>query len=853
MKLSKVYEPDKYERDIYALWLKTGSFEPNQSRDTFTVVMPPPNANAPLHIGHALTVAVEDTMIRFNRLQGKAALYLPGADHAGFETWVVYEKQLNKQGKARFDFTREELFDQVWSFVEENKGTMLEQTKALGASVDWNRFTYTLDEKIVKTAYQTFKKMWDDDLIYRGERIVNYCTVHDTSFADIEVEYIEHTDKLWHIEYPLTDGSGSVTVATTRLETMLGDTAVAVHPEDKKYKKMIGKTAKLPLTDREIPIVADEAVEQEFGTGAVKVTPAHDPTDFEIGERHDLPAISVIGFDGKLTAHVPEKYIGLSVEAGRQAVLADLKSGKHLVKEEELTHSVGHCYKCGSVIEPLLKDQWFIRVEPLAKPALKALKAGEIDFYPESRKSMLIDYLENLKDWNISRQIAWGIPIPAFRSVDEPSEWIFDERVNQELIHVDGKAYTRDPDVFDTWFSSGQWPFATLGYPDDKDFKRFYPTSMMETGYDILFPWVSRMIMLGLYVTGTVPFKQVYLHGLITDPDGQKMSKSKGNVVNPMEMLEKYGSDALRMGLLHGRSPGLNQAFDESKVIGARNFANKLWNISRYIEGILGDDFRPEEPKPKFAADEWMLHRLSAETQVITGLMAEYRFSEAYERLYALIWDDFADWYVEVSKVQLNRPLLAHLLEQLLILVHPLAPFVSETIWQTLTWTEGELITADWPKEDKTKYDSEEFNTIKAVVTEIRDLKTRLHLRESTLYHQGNPFIDDNRDLIIKLTNIADVRQVKSGQGLHLTQSVDDAWLDVEHNVLRDYLDKLETELTDLENDIKMLENRLANKQYVKNAPKKLVGDSKAQLKDKKAQQERLKQQINSAQTSLRK
>lgn len=851
MKLPKVYEPSKYEADVYALWEQSGAFQPKDGGEPFTIALPPPNANAPLHIGHALTIAVEDTMMRFNRLHGRSALYLPGADHAGFETWVVYERQLGKEGKTRFDFSRSELFDQVWNFVETNKGTMLDQTKALGASVDWDRFTYTLDEKVVKTAYDTFKKMWDDDLIYRGERIVNYCTVHDTSFADIEIEYIEHTDKLWQIKYPLTDGSGHITVATTRPETMLGDTAVAVHPDDKRYAKMVGKTVKLPLTEREIPIITDEAIETEFGTGAVKVTPAHDPTDFEIGERHDLPAISVIGFDGKLTVHAPEEYQGLTVEDARKQVLSDLKKGKFLDGESDLTHTKAHCYKCSSIIEPLLKDQWFIRVESLAKQAIDALKQGKIKFYPESRLKMLINYLENLKDWNISRQIAWGIPIPAFRSVDEPSEWIFDTRVDQELITIDGRSYTRDPDVFDTWFSSGQWPFITLNYPDGRDFKRFYPLSVMETGYDILYPWVSRMIMLGLYVTGQVPFKEVYLHGLVTDPEGQKMSKSKGNVINPMEVLEKYGADALRVGLLHGRSPGLNQAFDESKVVGARNFANKLWNISRYIEGVLGENFKPSQPEEKFAADEWLLSRLNTATADISALLAEHRFSEGYERLYSLVWDDFADWYIEASKVQLNESLLAHGLKTILKLTHPFMPFVTETIWQTLGWTEGQLITANWPESSKKSPDATEFTTIQQVISEIRDLKTTLRLRETTLYHKGNQFIEDNSDIVTKLSGVVEVRQVESGQGLHLTVPGVEAWLDVEHNVIRQYLDKLTDHKSSVAGSIKTLEARLGNKKYVKNAPKKLVAESKAQLTAHQDQLEHLEKQIKSAQNSL--
>lgn len=852
MKLSKVYEPHKYESDIYALWEKSGSFEPSKGKETFTILMPPPNANAPLHIGHALTAAIQDVMIRYQRLQGKAALYLPGADHAGFETWVVYEKQLNKEGKTRFDFSREELYDQVYAFVEQNKGTMIAQTKALGASVDWSRFTYTLDEHIVKTAYSTFKKMWKEKLIYRGERIVNYCTVHDTSFSDIEVEYIPRDTKLRYIKYPLTDGSNEIIVATVRPESMLGDTAIAVHPKDKRYKSFVGKTVKLPLTHREIPVIADEAVDQDFGTGALKVTPAHASDDFEIAQRHDLPAISVIGFDGKITSEAPEKYQGMTVDEARQAVVDDLKAEKLLEKEEDYQNTLAVCYKCGSAIEPLLKDQWFVRMQPLADRAIKAIKQDKITFYPANKKEHALRYLENIKDWNISRQIAWGIPIPAFRSVDEPSEWIFDERVEQELIHVNGRAYTRDPDVFDTWFSSGQWPYATLNFPDGEDYKRFYPTSVMETGGEIFNQWVLRMIMLGLYRTGKVPFETVYIHGYVLAEDGTKMSKSLGNVVNPMEIIESYGSDALRMGIISGRTPGTPSAFSQDKVVGARNFANKLWNISRYIESVLGDSFKLQEPKAKYAADEWLLGRLNDEIGHITNLMDKNRFSESFERLYAFVWEDFADWYIEASKSQLNEAVLAHALKNILILAHPFAPFVTETIWQTLTWTEGELITTDWPKIDKSKFDSKEFETVKSIITEIRDLKTRLRLRESTLYHKGDEFIDDNRDLIINMSGIADVRQVKSGQGLHLTQSGIDAWLDVEHNVIREYLDKLKEEKQATESSAQALQARLDNKQYIKNAPKKLVQETKEQLKQKQERIEIISNQIRSAKTSLR-
>ncbi|MBS0555438.1 MAG: valine--tRNA ligase, partial [Proteobacteria bacterium] len=525
------------------------------------------------------------------------------------------------------------------------------------------------------------------------ERLVNFCAFHGTAFADIEVVHKEEDGHLWNIRYPLVDGSGEVVVATTRPETMLGDTAVAVNPGDKRYAKLVGKTVRLPLTNREIPVVADDFVDIRFGTGAVKVTPAHDPNDFEIGQRHDLPSVSVINHEGKLF-DVPEKYRGLTVDEGRKKVVDDLREQGFLVKTEDHKHSVGHCYKCDTVIQPLLREQWFISVKPLAATAIKALKEDRIEFHPSTKKKQLIQYLEGLKDWNISRQIAWGIPIPAFQNVEDPDDWIYDERVKEEEVTVGEKVYRRDPDVFDTWFSSSSWPYVTLDYPKGRDFKEFYPLSVMETGADILYPWVSRMIMLGLYETGKIPFNDVYLHGLIQDPHGQKMSKSKGNVVNPIAKVSQYGSDAFRMGIISDESAGNNRPYDESKLIGARNFANKLWNIARYIEGVVGE--RPERgsAKPKSAADHWILSKLQHTQERMDGELERYRFAEAYNTLYHFAWDDLADWYVETSKTQPDKTLLAYLLERVLVLAHPFAPFVTETIWQTLDWENGSVLAA---------------------------------------------------------------------------------------------------------------------------------------------------------------
>lgn len=843
MKLPKVYEPQQYEKDIYALWEKSNSFAPSDKGDPYSIVIPPPNANGNLHIGHALTLGLEDIAVRYHRLKGDSTLLLPGADHAGFETQVVYEKQLAKAGKSRFDFSREDLYGQVWDFVAQNRTNFEDQIRRIGASVDWNHYTFTLDEKIVKRAYATFKKMWDEGLVYRGERLVNFCTHHGTAFADIEVVHKEEKSHLWHLRYPTADGEGEVVVATTRPETMFGDVAVAVHPDDERYTHLIGKTVKLPLTNREIPIIADDFVEREFGTGAVKITPAHDQNDFDAGQRHDLPKVTVIDHEGKLNHEVPEVYRGLNVAEARKKVAADLKEQGYLVKTEKHAHNVGHCYKCGTVIQPLLREQWFINMQPLAKPAIEALEADRITFYPASKRDQLISYLKGLRDWNISRQIAWGIPIPAFQNVDDADDWIFDERVDQEIIEVrteqgDVRTYRRDPDVFDTWFSSSSWPYATLDYPDGDDFKQFYPLSLMETGGEILYPWVSRMLMLGLYVTGDIPFKAVYIHGYVMAEDGTKMSKSLGNVINPIDVIEKYGSDALRMGIVASRAPAVNRGYDPRKVEDARNFCNKLWNIARYIEDRLGDGDKAvdmqAEPKPETAADHWVLSKLQQSAEEMADHLENYRFAEAYDSLYHFVWDDFADWYVEASKAAPNSSILTYCLRSILQLAHPYAPFVTETIWQTLTG-EGDslLATSSWPKVragDKKAADT--FESIRTTVSETRYITRALGVRKATLYYRdGEDFFRDSAGLIAKLANLDGVVAAPTDvNGLHLTQTPYDCWLDIDLQKRKDYLVELETKQKAQQEAINRLKARLDNKSYTENAPKHVVQQTELQI-----------------------
>lgn len=849
MKLPKNYEPKEYEESIYALWEEKGAFKPKHrgNKESFSVVIPPPNANADLHIGTGMTLAIEDIAIRYQRMLGKSVMLVPGADHAGFETQSVYEKQLAKEGKSRFDFSREDLYKQIWDFVALNRSKFEIQMRALGASPDWDHFTYTLDQKVVDRAYATFKQMWDDKLVYRGERLVNYCTFHGTGFADVEVEYKEQNGYIWSIRYPLSDSSGEVVVATTRPETMLGDVAVAVHPEDARYQHLIGKTIKLPLTHREIPILADEFVERDFGTGAVKITPAHDINDYEVAGRHDLPMISIIDGEGKLNHNAPERYQGLSVNEAREVILEDLEGLGALIETKEHVNNVGHCYKCGTVIEPLLKEQWFVDMKPLAKKAIEVLREGKITFYPSSKKDQLIRYLEGLRDWNISRQIAWGIPIPAFQNIDDPDDWIFNTNVDQKVIELEGKTYHRDPDVFDTWFSSSSWPYATLDFPDSNDFKQFYPLSLMETGGEILYPWVSRMIMLGLYVTGEIPFKDVYIHGYVMAEDGSKMSKSIGNVVNPMPIIEKYGSDALRMGIIAGRSPAVNRGYDPRRVEEARNFCNKMWNIARFIEGVLEDKLEfNAKPHPESLPDHWVIHQISTVGAEIGRHLDEYRFSEGYEALYHLIWDDLADWYIEASKGAANASVLSWTLQATLKLAHPFAPFVTEAIWQSLYESADELlITSSWPEEEKSNEDSASaFEDIKQIVTEVRHIKTMLKIKGGELLFNSDKFIDKHSELITKLARLEKVTPNDKMSGIQLTQSTHECWLNIEPEVAKTFVTSLEIQLIDSENQLSSLKKRLGNKSYVEKAPAHLVKATQDQISQIEAELETINSQL---------
>jgi len=725
------YVPALFEQKLSAFWEKKGFFKGvvEKGKKPFCIVLPPPNANADLHLGHAMYV-YEDIMIRYRKMQGDNTLWLYGTDHAGIETQFVFEKQLRKEGKSRFDFERSVLFQMIFDFVSKNKDIMKGQMQKLGFGLDYGNPKFPMDADIVKIVHSTFKKLFDNGLTYRAKKLVNYCISCGTSFSDLEVDYMERETMLWTIRYPLVEGNGSITIATTRPETLLGDTAIAVNPKDKRYKKLIGSYAIVPLIGRQIPIIDDEAVDMKFGTGAVKITPAHDHNDWEMGQRHSLFHIQVIGTDGKMTKDAGE-YAGLTISKAREAVLLSLKEKGLLIEEKKHIHRVGRCYRCKRIIEPLPKEQWFISIKPLAQKAIEAVKKGEVEIYPKRFKKELIRILDNFIDWNISRQIVWGIRIPAYecqklKAESQKSEsWFVSVEKPEKCLICGTCAFHQDEDTFDTWFSSGQWPFVTLMTSGEEMYKHFYPTSVMETGHDILRAWVARMLMLGLHITGKVPFKTIFLHGLVRDKKGQKMSKSKGNVVNPLEVIKTFGADVLRASLVFETKEGSDVVLTDEKMIGMRNFGNKLWNIGRFIFmnkqqiQALNSNSNPHsssrpsdsegrdlasETSEKHAALDFSppkadrndigktLSKLEKEFEGVKkkyhANMDTYKFGQVLGDLHAFVWHQFADIYIEELKEELKKgnKEVAQLLEVVFLesisLLHPFIPFETEALWQ---------------------------------------------------------------------------------------------------------------------------------------------------------------------------
>ena len=735
--LPKIYDPKEVENRIYQVWEKNHYFhtEIDRSKKPFTIVMPPPNVTGQLHMGHAMDAALQDILIRFKRMQGYCALWVPGVDHAGIATQIKVEEELRKEGLTRYDLGREKFLERVWAWKQKFGNRIVEQQKKLGASCDWDRARFTMDEGCSKAVREVFVSLYEKGLIYKGSRIINWCPHCVTALSDAEVEYQDKPGHLWHIRYPLSDGSGEVIVATTRPETMLGDSGVAVHPDDARYKEIVGKTCILPLVNKEIPIVADEYVDMAFGTGCVKMTPAHDPNDFEVGLRHNLEVIRVLDDNGKIN-EFGGKYHGMDRYSARKAIVADLEAEGYLVKVEEHQHNVGTCYRCHNDVEPIISAQWFVKMKPLAEEAIRVVQDGETKFVPDRFSKTYLNWMENVRDWCISRQLWWGHQIPAWYCADCGHVTVSREDACKcEACH--SKNITRDEDVLDTWFSSALWPFETLGWPDrTEDLDFFYPTDVLVTGYDIIFFWVARMIFSGCEHTKKTPFHTVLIHGLVRDDKGRKMSKSLGNGIDPLEMIEQYGSDALRMNMITGNSPGNDMRFYVERCEAMRNFANKIWNASRYVMMNLSID---KNELPAFSEleteDKWLLSGLNTLITEVTENLDRYELGVAVQKIYDFIWDTYCDWYIELTKARLYngtaesklvaQKVLVYALDQILKLLHPFMPFITEDIWQAIPHEGASIMIADWPTANPAFSFPEEEQEMEMVIAAIRAVRNR--------------------------------------------------------------------------------------------------------------------------------
>lgn len=767
--LPKVYEPREVEGRVYEMWEKNGCFEGHRDPDKrpFTIVMPPPNVTGQLHMGHAMDCTLQDILIRFKRMQGYAALWVPGTDHAGIATQIKVEEELRKsEGLTRYDLGREKFLERVWDWKHKFGNRIVEQQKKLGASCDWSRARFTMDEGLSNAVRHVFVSLYNKGLIYKGSRIINWCPHCVTALSDAEVEYKEKPGHLWHIRYPIAGEEGRyVTVATTRPETMLGDTGVAVNPEDGRYRDIVGKKCILPLVNKEIPIVADAYVDMEFGTGCVKMTPAHDPNDFEVGLRHNLESIRVLDDNGKVVEGYG-RYSGMDRYEARKAIVADLEEGGYLVKVEEHTHNVGTCYRCGTDVEPIISAQWFVKMEPLAREALRVVNDGEVKFVPDRFSKIYTNWMENVHDWCISRQLWWGHRIPAW-TCEDCGGMTVSETDPTECQHCHSTHIHQEEDVLDTWFSSALWPFSTLGWPDEgsEDFKYFYPTDVLVTGYDIIFFWVARMIFSACEHTGKPPFHTVFIHGLVRDDKGRKMSKSLGNGIDPLEMADQYGADALRFNLITGNSPGNDMRFYTERCEAMRNFANKIWNASRFLMMNLTID-RCELPGRLELEDKWILSKLNSVIPEVTENMERYELGVAAQKVYDFIWDSYCDWYIELTKTRLQgededsklraQQVLCYVLTETLKLLHPFMPFITEEIWQALPHSGDYLMLQQWPQHRAELDFPEEEKAMELIMDAIRGVRARraemnvppskkAQLTVSTLeravFEQGIPFL----------------------------------------------------------------------------------------------------------------
>lgn len=849
--LAKAYEPKEVEDRIYDFWMKGKYFhaEVDPKKKPYTIVIPPPNITGQLHLGHAMDETLQDTLIRWRRMQGYSALWLPGTDHASIATEAKIVEAMRKEGITKEEIGREKFLERAWAWKDQYGGRIVEQLKKLGSSCDWDRLRFTMDEGCNKAVNHVFKKLYDKGLIYRGERIINWCPHCKTSISDAEVVFEEKEGSFWHLRYPLSDGSGYIELATTRPETMLGDTAVAVHPDDERYKALVGKTVILPLVNKEIPIIADSYVEQDFGTGVVKITPAHDPNDFEVGLRHNLPVINVMD-DGGVINENGGKYAGMPALEARKQIVKDLDEAGFLIKIEPIKHNVGTCYRCGTVVEPRVSTQWFVKMEPLAKPAIDAVKDGDIRFIPERMDKVYYNWMENIKDWCISRQLWWGHQIPAWYC--ECGETIVSETVPTVCPKCGGTHLTRDPDTLDTWFSSALWPFSTLGWPDNtEELKYFYPTNTLVTGYDIIFFWVARMIFSGLEHMGEVPFNTVFFHGLIRDAQGRKMSKSLGNGVDPLDVISVYGADALRFTLVTGNSPGNDLRFSEEKVSASRNFANKIWNAARFIlMNIEGKDIDCALPKKLYTSDKWILNRFNNVTAAVTENLEKFELGMAVSKLYDFIWDDFCDWYIELAKIRMSgadeesadsaRRVLVWTMSNTLKLLHPFMPYITEEIWQTLPHDGEALIVAKWPEYDEALSFPQEAKNLENVMALIRAIRTRRNEMNVPPSKKAHIYIDTAHPAPYEeasefIARLAYGSKVEIGTGFDVQGAVTAVTDDAKALLpMDDLVDKaaetarLNKELANAQKQLDTVKAKLANEKFTSKAPQNVIDGVKA-------------------------
>ena len=869
--LSTKYNPQAIEAGKYEEWLERGVFKPSEDPEAepYSIVIPPPNVTGKLHLGHAWDVTLQDMIIRQKRMQGFDTLWLPGMDHAGIATQAKVEEKLRGQGLSRYDLGREKFLEQTWAWKEEYAGHIRQQWAKMGISVDYSRERFTLDDGLSEAVKKVFVTLYEKDLLYRGEYIINWDPAAKTSLSDIEVIHKDVEGAFYHMKYPLADGSGYLEVATTRPETLLGDTAVAVHPDDERYQALIGKKVILPLVNREIPVIADEYVEQDFGTGVVKITPAHDPNDFEVGNRHDLPRINVMNDDATMN-ELAGKYQGMDRFAARKAVVADLDAAGLLIKIEQHLHSVGHSERTGVVVEPRLSTQWFVRMGPLAEQAIAAQKAqGEntVNFYPPRFNDAYIRWMENIHDWVVSRQLWWGHQIPAWYHNETGEVYVGME------APADCQNWTQDPDVLDTWFSSALWPFSTMGWPDEEsaDFKRYFPNNTLVTGYDILTFWVSRMMFQSLEFTGRRPFQNVLIHGLIRDAEGRKMSKSLGNGVDPMDVIEQYGVDSLRWFLANGSAPGQDVRFSTDKMDAAWNFINKIWNASRYVLMNVGDLTLDNLSigQDLTLADRWILARLQTTIADVTRLFERFEFGEAGRILYSFIWDDYCDWYIEMTKEQLQdkeaantttKSILVFVLDQFLRLLHPIMPFVTEEIWQQIGGQDKSIVVADYPRVMEAYQDSQVeaqmaqlMELIRAVRTIRNEMNTPLS-KAVDLYIKvqdaaGQALLEANQAYIKRFCNPAQlvISQAPEHPEEVVTQvlSFAEILMPLKGLIkLEDELARLEGEQAKLEKEVARIDGKLSNEKFVSRAPEQVVAEERNKRQGYLSQLETVKERI---------